>query len=87
MFLTSSRTVGFAATIGIALGMLFWSMPAHAYLDPATGSILLQGLLAGVAGLVVVLRLYWRRVKAFFRGLRGGAALEETETAASPESK
>jgi hypothetical protein len=57
----------------IAAGILLWAAPAYAYLDPATGSILLQGLLAGVAGLVVVLRLYWARVTAFFRRLRGRA--------------
>jgi hypothetical protein len=47
--------------------LLAWVAPAHAYLDPATGSILLQGLIAGVAGLAVVLRLYWQRIKALFR--------------------
>jgi hypothetical protein len=51
--------------------MLAWSAPAHAYLDPATGSVLLQGLLAGIAGLMVVLRLYWGRLKAFFRRCLG----------------
>ena len=56
-----------------AAGILLWAAPAYAYLDPATGSILLQGLLAGVAGLMVVLRLYWGRVTAFFRRLRGRA--------------
>jgi len=50
-----------------------WPSSAHAYLDPATGSILLQGLLAGIAGLTVVLRLYWARIKAFFRRLSGKA--------------
>lgn len=40
--------------------------PAHAYLDPGTGAMLLQGLLGGIAGLLVVLRLYWGKVKAFF---------------------
>jgi hypothetical protein len=59
----------------VALAALFgaWSVPAYAYLDPTTGSILLQGLLAGVAGVVVVLRLYWARLKAFFRNLFGKA--------------
>ncbi len=85
---SSSRLPGLAAAIAFALGMLLWSMPAHAYLDPATGSILLQGALAGVAGLMVVVRLYWRRLKAFFRSLRGaGASVEPTETTASQESK
>ena len=53
--------------------LLAWIAPAYAYLDPATGSILLQGLIAGVAGLVVVLRLYWQRIKALFRRLLGQA--------------
>ena len=56
-----------------AAGTLGWVAPAYAYLDPTTGSILLQGLLAGLAGAVVVLRLYWARLKAFFRNLFGKA--------------
>lgn len=39
---------------------------AFAYIDPGTGSILLQGLLAGVAGAAVVIKLYWFRIKNFF---------------------
>jgi hypothetical protein len=34
-----------------------------AYLDPATGSMLLQGLVAAVAGVLVVGRLWWARIK------------------------
>lgn len=36
---------------------------AHAYLDPASGSILLQLILGGVASAGVVAKLYWRRAK------------------------
>jgi hypothetical protein len=39
---------------------------AHAYLDPGLGSMLLQGLVAGVAAGSVVLSRYWQRIKAFF---------------------
>ena len=39
---------------------------AHAYLDPALGSMLLQGLVAGVAAGSVVLSRYWQRIKALF---------------------
>jgi hypothetical protein len=53
----------------LALALLGFIEPAHAYLDPTTGSILLQGLLAGLAGVVVVARVYWTRLKAFFRNL------------------
>jgi len=42
--------------------------PSHAYLDPGTGSIILQSVLAGIAVAMGVLRLYWYRLKAFFSG-------------------
>ncbi len=43
----------------------------HAYLDPGSGSYLLQLLIAGALGGLVVLRMYWSRVTAFFRRLFG----------------
>lgn len=42
--------------------------PSHAYLDPGTGSIILQSILAGVAVAMGVVRLYWYRLKSFFSG-------------------
>jgi hypothetical protein len=36
---------------------------AHAYLDPGTGSVLLQLLLGGVAGIAMAGRIYWARIK------------------------
>jgi len=46
--------------------LLMTTRDAHAYLDPGTGSMLLQGLIAGIAGASVVLGGYWGKVKAFF---------------------
>lgn len=37
-----------------------------AYLDAGSGSVILQAIVAGVAGGGVVARLYWSRVKRFF---------------------
>ena len=48
------------------LGSLAVSTPAYAYLDPGTGSMLLQLLLGGVAGALVIGKLYWARIKSFF---------------------
>jgi len=64
----------FSAAIAALLAL--WTAPAYAYLDPTTGSILLQGLLAGVAGVMVVGRLYWTKVKAFFRRISGKTSPE-----------
>lgn len=38
-----------------------------AYLDPGSGSLLLQALVGGVASGAVLARLYWRRAKRFLR--------------------
>ncbi len=46
--------------------------PALAYLDPGTGSMLLQVLLGGVAAIGVALKLYWHRFTSFFQ--RGKSA-------------
>lgn len=37
---------------------------AHAYLDPGSGSMLLQVILGGIAAIGVALKLYWHRLKA-----------------------
>lgn len=43
--------------------------PAHAwaYLDPGTGGILLQGLLAALAAGIVAVKTYWSRIKGLFK--------------------
>jgi hypothetical protein len=36
-----------------------------AYIDPGTGSVLVQALIAAIAGIAVTTRLYWERIKVF----------------------
>ena len=50
-----------------ALLLLALSGDAFAYIDPGTGSLIVQGLIAGAAAAAVVIRGYWYRIKAFFR--------------------
>jgi len=50
----------------LAIGTLMYTSPAYAYLDPGTGSMLLQALIGGIAAGFAVLSLYWQKVKAFF---------------------
>lgn len=49
----------------LLLAFLCRPAPAAAYLDPAAGSLILQVILGGVAGLIVLLKLYWRRLRGF----------------------
>lgn len=38
------------------------SMPAYAYIDPGSGSMILQGLLAALAAIAVTAKLWWHRL-------------------------
>ncbi len=42
--------------------LLVWDARAEAYIDPGSGSMLIQLLLGGVAGLAVAINLFWRRL-------------------------
>ncbi len=53
----------------VLLPGLFYITPAYAYLDPGTGSILLQSLLAGIATAAAVGSMFWQRLKDFFASL------------------
>ena len=46
--------------------LMFSEHPVHAYLDPGSGSMFLQIVLGGVAGVAVIVKLYWRRLLALF---------------------
>ena len=50
----------------VALVLVLVERPAAAYLDPGSGSMLLQVLLGGFAAVGVALRLYWHRLTALF---------------------
>lgn len=51
----------------LALALWFGSTEnAFAYLDPGTGSILVQGIIGGVASGLFIMRMYWRKIKGLF---------------------
>jgi hypothetical protein len=58
-----------AALLGVVL-----TSPSYAYLDPGTGSIILQSTLAGIAVAMGMLRFYWDQFKAFLANLVGSSA-------------
>ena len=45
--------------------LLFLQQDASAYLDPSSGSILVQIILGGVAGFAVLIRIYWRKIRRY----------------------
>ena len=47
----------------IVIVICFSSQPAYAYIDPASGSLIAQAILGGVAGALAVLKIYWISIK------------------------
>ena len=47
-------------------GLFVFPAQAYAYLDPGTGSMILQGIIGGLAAAAVVAKLYWHRLLRFF---------------------
>lgn len=59
----------------ISLLMVVWGLAApgtvHAYLDPGSGSLLIQLLLGAVLGGVYFVKLYWGKIIQFILSLFG----------------
>ncbi len=51
---------------------LFFILPintAYAYLDPGTGSFIIQIIIAGFVSTMFAIKIYWRKIKDFFGNL------------------
>jgi hypothetical protein len=69
-----------AVKLGLFLAF-FWMAEARvdAYLDPGSGSMLVQLLLGGVAGAAVVLKLSWQRFRGLFRPTKPPSGSSKTD--------
>ena len=47
--------------------LLMFPVSAFAYLDPTTGSMLISAIVGLFASLVLAIKTYWYRIKAFFK--------------------
>lgn len=52
--------------ISFGIIILLFPQPAYAYLDPGTGSYLLQIIAAGFFATLFLFRGWWKKVQAFF---------------------
>ena len=60
--LRSKKTLGALA----ALFLIGSTTPAFAYLDPGTASVIIQGAIGTVAAGLVLIRVYWYKLKDMF---------------------
>ena len=49
--------------------LLVTARPACAYLDPGTGSMILQFLVAGFLGGLFMIKSFWRQICSFTKGI------------------
>ena len=65
--------------IFLVILLALFTQPAWAYLDPGTGSMLLQVILGGIAAVGVAIKLGWHRIRAALGFAKKPGAEEETE--------
>ena len=74
---------GYALALAVAV-QLVGAGEAQAYIDPGTGSVIFQALVAMVVGVGFTLKLYWNRLKGLF-GRRSGLPAEASAPPAKDE--
>ncbi len=50
----------------------YYPSPAYAYLDPGTGTMIVQVIIAGIAGALVSIKVYWVQLSVWIKKLRSG---------------
>lgn len=78
-----SSSFAVKSIVVLAVTGLFFLRPAHAYLDPGTGSMIFQMLAAAILGSVVTIGIYWDKFKSFLLGLGLGFLLGRSQRSSS----
>ena len=52
----------------------------HAYIDPGTGSLVLQAVIGAMVGVFVAIGLFWNRIKIFVKNLFSKSKKSEETT-------
>lgn len=63
--LITVRTLRLSLSVTAVFGMT--NAEAFAYLDPGTGSFVIQALIAALAAAALTARYYWQKLSNFFR--------------------
>lgn len=58
---------------------LFTTTPAYAYLDPGTGSLILQALIAGIAAGLTAIKIFWTKISMTWNKILGKTPKENKE--------
>jgi len=69
----------------IAIVLIFLTVEGYSYIDPGTGSYLVQIILAGFVGASLGIKIFWTRIKAFFTKKQDIPETQETSETNGPE--
>ncbi len=73
-----SRTLLFVFIATLAL-------PSYGYIDPGTGSLIIQSIIGAIAAIGVTLKLYWHKLKLMFsRKSESKESAKETTDVSEP---
>lgn len=59
------------AVLVCAFSSVVFVKQAYAYIDPGTGSMILQAVIAAIVGSAIAIKMFWRRIKSFCLRLAG----------------
>lgn len=58
-----------ALTLLIALSLFIFPQSTYAYINPGTGSYIIQVIIAALVGGLFVIKIFWNKVKKLFHDL------------------
>ena len=68
--MNKSKTSLTTSSVSLSVFLLpLTSQNIHAYIDPGTGSLIIQILIASFVGGLFLIKVFWGKVKAFFNNL------------------
>ncbi len=62
----SKKVLSFKTFVVVFVMSMAFSTNAYAYLDPGTGSLILQAIIGTVAAAAATAGIYWHKFKSFF---------------------
>ncbi len=54
--------------VGVSILCITASSSVYAYIDPGTGSLIIQGIIGAIAAIGITLKLYWHKLRVLFSG-------------------
>ena len=68
---------------GTVLGLS--AFPAHAYLDPGSGSLIIQSVIGALAAVGITMKLYWHKIKLKFGGRKSSDPEADLRAKSAPK--